>query len=140
MPANTTPIFSRLGDAQWSPALTTADTNYNLSTPTNHKTVFVADATNGGYIQKIRVKPLGSNVATVLRVFITNGSSLTGSNDNHTLWDELTIPATTAIQTAALPTYDLPMGFALPAGYTVVVTVGTTVSAGFRVTAVGGKY
>jgi hypothetical protein len=34
----------------------------------------------------------------------------------------------------------VPVNFALPTGYRLFVTLGTTVAAGFDVTAIGGRY
>jgi hypothetical protein len=36
--------------------------------------------------------------------------------------------------------YELPLNFALPAGYVLNVTLGTTVAAGYFVSVIGGKY
>lgn len=138
MPANTTPIFSRLGDVQWITSAITQNTTADLTTGTNYL-VFTSDATNGGYVQRIRFRPLGTNVATVARVWINNGST-TGTQSNNILWDEISIAASTASNTAALSNYELPLNFALPSGYKIYVTLGTTVAAGFAVTVIGGKY
>jgi len=138
MPANTSPIFSIAGDAQWSSgAITAANTTTDLTSGTIYS-IFTAGA-NGSYIQRIRFRHLGTNVATVARVWINNGST-TGSAANNTLWDEITLAANTLSQTAAAINYELPFGFALPAGYVIYVTLGTAVAAGFRATIIGGDY
>lgn len=138
MPANTTPIFSKLGDIQWINTVLTANTTTDLTTGTSYL-VFTSDATNGGYVQKLRIRPLGTNIATVLRVWINNGSATT-SAVNNTLYDEVSLAASTVSQTSALALYELPLNFALPAGYKIYVTLGTTVAAGFDVISVAGKY
>lgn len=138
MPANTTPIFSRLGDTQWVTGVLAQNTTTDLTSGTIYL-VFTADATNGGYIQRIRFRPLGTNIATVARVWINNGSA-TGTAANNILWDEISIAASTASNTAALANYELPLNFAIPAGYKIYVTLGTAVAAGFAVTVIGGKY
>lgn len=74
MPGNLDPIFSRVGDVEGSSILTTAAADYtgqNL----NNITVFEADQINGGYIQKLRFKALGTNTASVARIYINNGGS-----------------------------------------------------------------
>ncbi len=101
---------------------------------------FAADATNGGYVQKIRFRSLGTNVATVARVWINNGSPTGGAATNNTLFDEISLAASTVSQTSALAVYELPLNFALPAGYKIYITLGTTVAAGYNATVVGGKY
>lgn len=138
MPSNTTPIFSKSGDLQWINAVVTANTTTDLTTGTSYL-VFTSDATNGGYIQKLRIRSLGTNVATVMRIWINNGST-TGTASNNTLYDEITLASSTVSQTSALSNYELPLNFALPAGYKIYVTIGTTVSAGYDVVAVAGKY
>lgn len=138
MPANTSPIFSVAGDIQWSSAaITAANTTTDLTSGTI-TAVFTAGA-NGSYVQRIRFRHLGTNVATVARVWINNGST-TGTAANNTLWDEITLAANTLSQVAAAINYELPLGFALPAGYVIYVTLGTAVAAGFRATVIGGDY
>jgi hypothetical protein len=138
MAANTTPIFSKLGDIQWINTVLTANTTTDLTAGTSYL-VFTSDATNGGYVQKLRIRPLGTNIATVMRVWINNGSATT-SAANNTLYDEISLAASTVSQTSALALYELPLNFALPAGYKIYVTLGTTVAAGFDVISVAGKY
>lgn len=137
MAANTAPIFSIAGDVQWgATALTAANTDRSgIGTVLN---VFTAGV-DGGFVQRIRFRAAGSNVATVARVFINNGSTNTNAVNNN-LFDEITLAASTAIETAALPTYELPLNFALPPGYTLFVTLGTAVIAGYYITVIAGKY
>jgi hypothetical protein len=138
MAANTSPIFTGTPDIQWaSPALTAANTAKD-GTGTVF-TVFIADATNGGYVHKLVARAAGTNVATVLRVFINNGAANTTAANN-VLFTEMTLPATTLIETAAQPAYELPLNVALPAGYKINCTIGTAVAAGYLLSVVGGKY
>ena len=135
---NTSPIFSIAGDIQWSSAaVTAANTTTDLTSGTI--TAIFTGGTNGSYVQRIRFRHLGTNVATVARVWINNGST-TGTAANNTLWDEITLAANTLSQTAAAINYELPLNFALPAGYIIYVTLGTGVAAGFRITVIGGDY
>ena len=140
MPANNQPIFTRLADVQWTvSAMTVANTTTDLTAGTIYL-AFSADSTNGGYVQRIRFRTLGTNTnATVARVWINNGST-TATAANNTLFDEITLPSTTVSQVAAQANYELPLNFALPLGYKIYVTLGTTVVAGFDVTAIAGKY
>jgi hypothetical protein len=139
MPSNTSPIFSKAGDIQWNYSpIVTANTTTDLTTGTSYL-IFTADATNGGYIQKLRIRALGTNVATVMRVWINNGST-TGTSANNVLYDEISLALSSVSQTSALSVYELPLNFAMPLGYTIYVTLGTTVVAGFDVTAIAGKY
>jgi hypothetical protein len=139
MAGNNAPIYSRVADIQWNTVVVqSANTTTDLTSGTIYP-VFTADTTNGGYVQRMRFKPLGTNVATVARIWLNNGSATTTSSNN-TLWDELTIVASTASQTAALPVYEIPLNFALPPSYRLYVTLGTSGATGYDVTTIGGKY
>ena len=139
MAANIQPIYTRLADVQWATDIVqSANTTTTLTSGTIYP-VFTADTTNGGYVQRIRFRPLGTNAATVARVWINNGSDTTVAANN-SLWDEIAIALTTVSQTAAQATYELPLNFPLPASYRLYVTLGTAVAAGFDVTVIGGKY
>jgi len=139
MPANVQPIYTRVPDIQWgTSSVTAANTTTDLTSGTIYP-IFTADTTNGGFVQRIRFRSLGTNVVTVGRVWINNGST-TGTAANNTLWDEITLNATTVTQTSALATQELPLNIALPPGYIIYVTLGTGVAAGFDVTVIGGKY
>lgn len=141
MPANNQPIFTRLADVQWTvSAMTVANTTTDLTSGTIYL-AFTSDATNGGYVQRIRFRTLGTNSnATVARVWVNNGST-NATAANNTLIDEITLPTTTVSQVAAQANYELPLNFALPAGYRIYITVGTApTSAGWNATVIGGKY
>ena len=139
MAANVQPIYTKEPDIQWQTAsITAANTTTDLTSGTIYL-VFTADATNGGFVQRIRFRSLGTNITTVARVWINNGLT-TATAANNTLWDEITLNATTVSQVAALATQELPLNFALPAGYGLYVTLGTTVAAGYDATVIGGKY
>ena len=134
---NTQPIFTASADTQWAVSATTANTTKDLTSGTI--TLVFTASDNGGYVQRLRFRPLGTNVATVARIFINNGGA-TGTASNNALWDEVSLAATTLSETAALSTYEVPMNFALPAGYRIYVTLGTAAAAGYTITCIGGKY
>ena len=139
MAANTAPIFVRTPQIEWiSMAAPTANTSKDLTSGTSFL-VFTADATEGSFLEYIRVRPMGTNVQTVMRIFINNGST-TATLANNTLFTELQLQATTNSETASIAESQIPMNIALPPGYRVYITVATTVAAGFFATAVGGKY
>lgn len=141
MPANNQPIFTRLADVQWTAsAMTVANTTTDLTAGTSYL-VFTADATNGGYVQRIRFRTLGTNSnATVARVWLNNGAT-TATVANNSLIDEITLPTTTVSQVASQANYELPLNFALPAGYRIYVTLGQApTSAGWDAIVIGGKY
>lgn len=139
MPGNVQPIYTRVPDIQWGTStITAANTTTDLTAGTIYP-IFTADTTNGGFVQRIRFRSLGTNGTTVARVWINNGST-TATAANNTLWDEITLNATTATQVAALPTQELPLNIGLPPGYIIYVTLGSSASGGYDATVIGGKY
>lgn len=138
MTANTSPIYSRTPDLQWgTTALTTANTAKDGTGTV--LTVFTADATEGGYVSSMIFRAAGTNIATVARVFINNGST-NATAANNILRYEITLPATTLSETSSLFGPELPMNLMLPPGYKLNVTIGTTVAAGYYISVGGGKY
>lgn len=139
MAGNVNPIFTRVGDIQWnSTAILAANTTKDLISGTSYL-VFTADATNGGYVQKLRFRPLGTNVATVARIWINNGSVTTAASNN-ILFDEISLAISTGTETAATAIYELPINTALPPGYKIYITLGTAVAAGYDCITIAGKY
>ena len=138
MAANTNPVFSRAGHINWNAANITAanTTRDGTGTVTN---VFTSDLTEGSYLQRLVVRSRGTNVATVMRVFINNGADSTVAANN-SLIAEIGIAASTASEVAAMSGQEIPLNIILPATYKINVTLGTAVAAGFSVTAIGGKY
>ena len=137
MAANTAPIFSIAGDIEWGATGVTGANTAKDGTGTV-LTVFTANV-DGAFVQRIRFRSAGTNIATVARVFINNGST-NATPANNILYDEITLAATTVSEVAALPVYELPLNFALPAGYKLNVTIGTTVAAGYFISVIGGRY
>lgn len=103
------------------------------------KTVFVADATKGSRLDYLKVRALGTNIATVLRAFINNGAT-NETPGNNALFMERTIPATTLSEVAELADIYIPLDIGLDPGYKINVTIGTTIAAGLAVSGIGGHY
>lgn len=147
MAQNTTPIFPLVPEVTWVSGAgggagtpgRTANTTTDLTTGTIYGPIFTAHATNGSRLDFIKSRALGTNVATVLRIWINNGGSV-GTASNNTLFMERGLSATTVSQTAEQADISLAMNISLPAGYTIYATYGTAVAAGFHLTAVGGDY
>lgn len=139
MPANTQPIYSIAPDVQWNtiPSGTTANTAVD-GTGTVF-TVFTADATNGGFVQSIRVKAASVSTATVIRFFINNGST-NATAANNVFFDELAIPTITSSNTAAVVLFEVPLGFALPPGYKINCCYATSVTGAISLCTFAGKY
>jgi hypothetical protein len=145
MPANTQPIFSATGAvdsvATNNAGLVVGPTaNTALDGSGTLYKAFTAGA-NGSYIQKVRLRPVGSPAATVCRVFIS--TSTTTSATNTWLYDEITLPANTLSQTAASSIFEIPMNFALDPNYLLYVTFGTSTGAagtGYSIVVIAGDY
>ena len=259
MAGNSTPIYSRVGDIQGGAVILTQATSDYSGTGTNVIPVFTADATNGGYIQRLRFKAVGGTTnTTVARIWINEGTlnqsstlsapgqpsaTATGTGTsllagtfyakvqaidqyggisaastesagvtvtagqnipwtwtvptgggaagyrlyvglatggeyalftptsntytqtipylsataaaannatqfanpldfvtNNMFYGEVSLPIVTVTATAATVEIDYPMNFALPPGYRILIGLGTTVTSGWAVTAIGGKY
>jgi hypothetical protein len=140
MAQNTSPVFPLVPEITWvNTGAVSANTTTDLTAGTNYNSGFTADATNGSRVDFIRVRALGTNVATVMRVWLNNGSA-TGTAANNTLFFERTLAATTVSQVAELPDVILPINVSLPAGYKIYYTFGTAVAAGYSINVVGGDY
>lgn len=146
MPANTQPIFPLTPKVSWGTL-----TNSNIlkdGTGTTVSTIFTAGA-DGSRIDQIKIRPLGTNSATVVRFFINNGST-NATATNNSLIHEVTIAATTVSEIAAQTDYNVtitvntsetipPIPY-LQANHKINVTIGTTASAGLQITVHGGDY
>ena len=140
MAQNTSPVFPLVPVVTWvNTGAVTANTTINLTAGTIFDSGLTANATNGSRVDFIRVRALGTNVATVMRVWLNNGS-VTTTAANNTLFFERTLAATTVSQVAELADVILPINVSLPAGYKIYYTFGTAVAAGYSIQVVGGDY
>lgn len=145
MPGNIDPIFTRVGDVTRDGTTgmaqpVTAAANDFTGAGANNVLVFTADSTNGGYLRSIRIKAAGTNVATVARFFLNNGSANTSASNNAMI-GEIALPATTSSATAVTSSeIEYPVNIALPPGFRLYVGLGTAVSAGWFFVPLGGKY
>ena len=149
MAANTAPIYIRTGDIQLAGAVigTSANTATD-GTGANITQIFVADATEGSFVQYVRLKPISTIAATVARIWYCSatGSFTPGTTNtaaNTTMIAEMTISAWTASNTTASITYDIPINFPMPPSTKLLITFGTSTGAGttgFNPLVVAGKY
>ena len=140
MAQNTSPVFPLVPVVSWiNTGAVTANTTTDLTAGTNYNSGFTANATNGSRVDFIRVRTLGTNTQTVMRVWINNGST-TATAANNTLFFERTLAATTVSQTAEQIDVMVPMNVSLPVGHKIYYTFGTAVAAGYSIQVVGGDY
>jgi hypothetical protein len=147
MAQNTNPIFPLIPVNAWvsGPAANaatpgvTANTTTDLTSGTIYGPIETAGAVEGSRLDFIKVRSLGTNTQTVIRIWINNGAATTTATNN-TLYLERTISSTSVSQNAEQPDIILPLNISLAAGYRVYATFGTAVAAGFHLTAIGGDY
>lgn len=146
MAQNTQPIYSLIGDLSYnssnkmSGALPfTAAANDYTGISTNYVQVFTA-LTGGSFVQRLRYKALGTNVASVARVFINNGIDSSTLSSGNAFYGELSLPAITASTNAATVDIDYPMNFVVPSGFRIYTGLGTSVAAGWVCTPIAGQY
>lgn len=144
MAGNAAPIYSKDGEVANNGttgmnALVTSAANDYTGAGANNSLIFTADATNGSFVQRIRFKAGGTNVASVARIFLNNGAALTTATNN-VFYGEVSLPATTLIATAATVEIDYPLNFALPPGFRIAFGLGTAVAAGWVATVIAGNY
>lgn len=108
---------------------------------------FTADATDGSYIDKIRISAAAttptSMTASVIRLYISSATSGATTADTAVLFQEIStaaIPAANA--TNATNYYEIPCGFVLPASYTILASIHANMAANtrFQILTFGGDY
>jgi hypothetical protein len=148
MAANTIPRYTLSGDysnnnaTAFAGTLTTATADFT-GVSANHQLVFTANATNGGRIIGVHFEAIGTNTQSVARIYINNGST-NATATNNALIGQLTLPATTTTNVAAVGSSDyyFPNGAGdLNPGFKVYAGLGTTVAAGWIATPIqGGQF
>ena len=148
MPANTSPIFARKpnigqGGAILGPtAITAQDGTGSLPK------IFDADATNGSFVRKVVLKPAGSPAGTVCRIFLCSDTGTytpgtTNTAANTTMIAEVALAAVTSSNSAAQNDVVIPIMEAIPAGFKLLISFGTSTGAagtGYGVTVFAGDY
>ena len=148
MAANSNPKFTKNGRV--SSVLVTAlnaSSQGGGTVATDIFLAFTADATNGSFVERVRLIPTATTptttTATVARVFVSTIASGATTSANTYLVAEITLPAIAAdnAATAVIP-FDIPLGFALPASGTILVTNHAAPAAGsaWRAVVIGGDY
>lgn len=121
--------------------------NASLEGTGANSAVILTAGTRGIVVDEIVVRPVGQNVATVLRLFLNNGQDI-NTAQNNALIHEVPIDATSAIsQTTAYSGYRVeiagndgelkpPIPY-LPSGHSLFATIGTAVAGGLVVSCFG---
>lgn len=131
----TAPTFATIPNAGTPAVHTTGNNQTDGANATGRALVFTAGA-SGSFLPFLRAKPMGTNVQTVLRVWINNGSD-PNVPGNNSLIAEQTIQNSGLSANSSMPSYDVPVGTLAPS-WRVYTAIGTTVSAGLAVTPMNG--
>jgi hypothetical protein len=126
----------KAGDATWHPAVVTVANTAKDGTGTV-ASVLTADA-GPTFVYKIVARTAGTNAATVCRVFLNNGSDRATARNN-ILIAESTLESTTVSEIAAQSDEEIILGYWIPKGYSVFVTIGTAGTAGWYFSAISGS-
>jgi len=136
MPAGIDPIYVATPKIGFGANLTTANT---ATDGTGTVSTLMTSGSNGSFVEKVIARHLGTNVQTVLRIFINNGSTNATANNNR-LIREVTVPLNNISQNSASLAIEVPINIPLQAGYTLIATIGTTIAAGIALTTIYGDY
>ena len=153
MAANTNPIFGRAPDVQvgtqvagaanlTTTAVTAQDGSGSL------QPIFQADATEGSYVDRVILKPVGSPAATVLRIFFCSATGAftpgtTNTTTNTAMLAEYTAATVTTSNTQAQNDIVIPIRMPMPPGTRLLLGSGTSTGASgntYTAITVGTKY
>ena len=143
MAGNVDPIYSRVGNVSANGGTTmpvhavTATGDYTGASA-NHVLIHTAGS-NGSFVRGIRCTAEGTNTASVLRIYVNNGSTNTTAANNAFV-GQISLPGTTAINTAATVEIYYPLNLAIDPSFRIYVGVGTTVAAGWMCVCDAGQY
>ncbi len=130
------PAFANTVNKGTPQKITSANTS--LEPTSSLSLVFTAPA-SGSFVRKLIARHLGTNVATVLRVFRNNGSSEAVAANN-ALVAEKTIAANTISQVAESIGYEVTLNLPLATTERLYCTIGTAVAAGIMVSVDAGDF
>lgn len=151
---NNDPIYSKVGAIGAVRVATLNQKSDGAGTiGTDMFLAFSADSTNGSYVQRVRFSVCNSaagtaatSTATVGRVYISTVNSGSTTSSNTHLWGEVSIPSLSTDGDAGnnpLPSFEVPLNFALPPNYYILVSIGTASVAAnteFKAIVIAGNY
>jgi len=150
MAQNTSPIFTlvpRVGFGTLTGNIASARSDGVGTIATDLFVCFQAEATDGSYVEKIRLSAAATTpttmTASVVRLFISSATSGATTAATAVLFQE--------ISTAAIPAanasngtnyYEVPCNFALPANYTILASIHANMAANtrYQILTFGGDY
>jgi len=101
----------------------------------------VGDGTSGSLLKRLRFKAAGTNVQTVARIFVNNGSTNATATNNTYIDDQQLAASTASATTPTGSTFDYVFpegGLLMEPGFRIYVGLATAVSAGWSVFPIAG--
>lgn len=150
MAQNTSPIFTlipKVGFGTLTGNIASARSDGVGTIATDLFVCFTAEATDGSYVDKIRISAAAttptSMAASVIRLFICSVTSGSTTAATAVLFSEIStaaIPAANA--TNAINYYEVPCNFILPPSYTILASIHANMTANtrFQILTFGGDY
>jgi hypothetical protein len=150
MAQNTQPIFTlvpEVGFGTLTGNIGSARSDGVGTIATDMFVCFTADATDGSYVDKIRISAAATTpttmTASVIRLFISSVTSGATTAANTVLFAEISTAAIPAANASnAINYYEVPCNFALPASYTILASIHANMAANtrFQILTFGGDY
>lgn len=135
MAANTLPIFVGSANDNWAQGALTANTTTDLTAGTIYL-VLTAGA-NGMWVRDLRFQALGTNVASLINIWLNNGST-TATAANNTWIGQYATQATTASNLLAQPFMAWILERLIKPTERIYITLATGVAAGYDATGFAG--
>lgn len=138
MAANTDPIYGRAPDSQLFGAVlgpsAQGGTVPSQGVDANTVSIYQADAVEGSFVRYVKLKPVGSPAATVVRVYICSVTGTYTAGTSNTLATvsmiaEISTASWTASASSASPDLIIPINEPLPPGYRLLIGFGTSTGA-----------
>lgn len=148
MAANTDPIFGRAPDVQVGGTILGSTAVAAMDGTGALALLFSADATEGGFIDEIRFKAVGSPAATVVRFYYCTASGAytagtTNTAANTSLLTEFSLGTIASATAFAQSDFAVSIRKQMALGHKILVGFGTSTGAagvGYAFTAFGAKY
>ena len=138
MAANTSPTFTLVTQSWFSDAvIATANTTLDLTSGTIY--LLATAGADGSRFDRLYLQPVGTNTASVARLWLNNGGVTTTAANNRWFLD-FTLAATTNSIVASIPAIIAELNLRVQATYRLYLTLGTTVAAGYHGLVEGGNY
>lgn len=138
---STAPEFTQSANKGTPGTLTAANIATNGTGAAGRVLIFTAAATGFSLLPTVRIKPLGTGAATMIRLFRNNGSDPEVAGNNTLLWEEA-ITASTLSQTVKMPEYDVNLDLRLVGHAStperIYATLGVAHTAGVQIMPMNG--